>query len=512
MAEIAVRYKTQWMEEPDKTCWGFSPKIRIFVCGALAVLCTLLLIVIMVLYGLDVVAFYAPTVERDFSTSVEAYSIYTHLVALQDIAAEYNNSRAMDLGYNASVDYVATQLEPYASYFDFEQQYFTVDQVRDLVEPELSLVAPQAVDYVYGVDFIPMEYSGSGTVTNEAVVYVGEGCDEAAYTNAGFPPGAAVALAVRTSTCRVRDQAAVAAQVQVLGLMIYNSEDGLFSSSAKTVYNFPIFSLSHEVGTYMVQTMLTDPVSVTMYSLTEEYTSVTSNYLAQTKGGAMDSIIITGSHLDSVPEGPGINDNGSGSAANLEMAIQFAKLELEPVNSVIFAWWGAEELGLKGSTYYVAQLKANGGLENVALNLNYDMIGSANYFRGIYNGSQADANIRTACETITRSYEGWFDEHKFAFAMTEFDGRSDYGPFLEEDIPAGGLFTGAEQLKTVEERLHFQGLANSPYDSCYHKHCDTVENINRQGLAVMADAAAQVVYDLAMQDNLREFLNGTLVE
>lgn len=169
---------------------------------------------------------------------------------------------------------------------------------------------------------------------------MGEGCDEQAYIDAGFPAGAAVALAVRTSTCRVRDQAAVADGAQVLALMVYNSEDGLFSSSAKTVYKFPIFSLSHEVGTYMVQTMLTDTVFVSLYSLTEEYTSVTSNYLAQTKTGLTDSIIVTGSHLDSVVEGPGINDNGSGSSTNLEMALQFAKQNLEPVNAVVFAWWG----------------------------------------------------------------------------------------------------------------------------------------------------------------------------
>lgn len=171
MAEIAARYPTTWMEEPDKTCWGFSPRIRIFVCGAMAVLFTLLILVVMVLYGLDVVAFYSPAVERDFSASVEAYAIYTHLQALQEIAGEHDNSRAMNLGYNASVDYIASQLEPYASYFDVEQQTFTVDQVRDVDLPELSLVAPQAVNYTFGVDFISMEYSGSGTVANSGVVY-----------------------------------------------------------------------------------------------------------------------------------------------------------------------------------------------------------------------------------------------------------------------------------------------------------------------------------------------------
>ena len=80
---------------------------------------------------------------------------------------------------------------------------------------------------------------------------------------------------------------------------------------------------------------------------------------------------MAGAHLDSVQDGPGINDNGSGSAALLETAIQMAKVK--PANTVRFAWWGAEESGLLGSEHYVAGLTEDEA-DAIALYLNFDMV------------------------------------------------------------------------------------------------------------------------------------------
>ena len=85
------------------------------------------------------------------------------------------------------------------------------------------------------------------------------------------------------------------------------------------------------------------------------------------------------------PTGPGINDNGTGSATLLELARQISKLGVEPENKIRFAWWGAEEEGLIGSTEYVAGLKKE-ALAKIALYLNFDMIGSPNFARLIYDG------------------------------------------------------------------------------------------------------------------------------
>jgi Zn-dependent M28 family amino/carboxypeptidase len=105
--------------------------------------------------------------------------------------------------------------------------------------------------------------------------------------------------------------------------------------------------------------------------------------LAESRRGNPDNVVIVGAHLDSVFEGPGINDNGSGSAAVLAVAEQMSKVK--PRNKVRFAWWGAEEFGLVGSDHYVANLSEE-EREDIALYLNFDMIGSPNYVRFIYDG------------------------------------------------------------------------------------------------------------------------------
>ena len=89
-------------------------------------------------------------------------------------------------------------------------------------------------------------------------------------------------------------------------------------------------------------------VAVTVHVATSTISEVrqTVNILAETPSGDPNRVVVQGSHLDSVPAGPGINDNGSGSAFNLESAIQLANNNIKPRNKIRFAWWGAEELGL----------------------------------------------------------------------------------------------------------------------------------------------------------------------
>jgi Zn-dependent M28 family amino/carboxypeptidase len=80
-------------------------------------------------------------------------------------------------------------------------------------------------------------------------------------------------------------------------------------------------------------------------------TAQSSNVIADSTSGRADRTVVVGAHLDSVTEGPGINDNGSGSATILEVAKQMARLRVAPVNRVRFAWWGGEEFGLLGSEH-----------------------------------------------------------------------------------------------------------------------------------------------------------------
>jgi len=232
--------------------------------------------------------------------------------------------------------------------------------------------------------------------------------------------------------------------------------------------------------------------------------TATMNILADTPTGNPDNTIVVGSHLDSVLAGPGINDDGSGSSVNLELAIQMSKAVFPLVNRVRFAWWAAEEFGLIGSTYYVNNLNQTNPaeLKKIALNLNFDMLGSPNYFVGVYNGT-SDSVGSGAIEGL---FADFFDGNNLPFDLTPFTGRSDYGPFIAVKIPAGGVATCAEGIKTTAQRTVYGGIANAPYDSCYHLSCDTIENINQGILLQMSQAAATVLQQLATMANLPAFL------
>ena len=119
---------------------------------------------------------------------------------------------------------------------------------------------------------------------------------------------------------------------------------------------------------------------------------------------------------------------------------------------VRFAFWGAEESGLLGSEHYVDSL-SNANLAKIYANLNFDMLGSPNYVRFVYDGdgSSGGPSGPPGSDVIESVFTDYFDSKNLVSSPTDFDGRSDYGPFIENGIPAGGLFSGAEGIKTPAE-------------------------------------------------------------
>jgi Zn-dependent M28 family amino/carboxypeptidase len=185
----------------------------------------------------------------------------------------------------------------------------------------------------------------------------------------------------------------------------------------------------------------------------------------------------------------------------LETAIQGAKLKIKPQQMVRFAFWGAEESGLLGSTHYVDSL-SDAQLSTIYANLNFDMLGSPNYVRFVYDGDGSADPDGLAGPPGSAQIEAVFNEYfagrGLATAPTAFDGRSDYGPFIAAGIPAGGLFSGAEGIKTAEEAAVFGGTAGAPYDACYHQACDTANNLSTKALNELGDAAAHAIMTLAL--------------
>ncbi|MFE1292744.1 M28 family peptidase [Streptomyces sp. NPDC058751] len=221
----------------------------------------------------------------------------------------------------------------------------------------------------------------------------------------------------------------------------------------------------------------------------EQFTSSGStgyNLIADWPGGDTNQVLMAGSHLDSVTSGPGINDNGSGSAAVLETALAVARTGYQPTKHLRFAWWGAEELGLVGSKYHVNNLPSTERAK-ISGYLNFDMIGSPNPGYFVYDDDP----------TIEKTFKDYFAGIGVPTEIeTEGDGRSDHASFKNVGIPVGGLFTGASRTKTSVQVQKWGGTATA-FDRCYHSSCDTTTNINDTALDRNSDAVAHAIWNLS---------------
>ncbi|MGW1492715.1 M28 family metallopeptidase [Streptomyces sp. NPDC002402] len=211
------------------------------------------------------------------------------------------------------------------------------------------------------------------------------------------------------------------------------------------------------------------------------------NLIADWPGGDANQIVMAGAHLDSVSSGAGINDNGSGSAGVLETALAVSRAQFQPTKHLRFAWWGAEELGLVGSKYYVNNLPAT-ERSKISGYLNFDMIGSPNPGYFVYDDDPA----------IEKTFKDYFAGLSVPTEIeTEGDGRSDHASFKNVGIPVGGLFTGASRTKSSAQAQKWGGTAGQAFDSCYHSSCDTSANINDTALDRNSDAIAHAIWTLS---------------
>lgn len=215
----------------------------------------------------------------------------------------------------------------------------------------------------------------------------------------------------------------------------------------------------------------------------------TYNLIAETRGGDPDNVVMFGSHLDSVDAGPGINDNGTGSAAVLQAALAWAATGRTPRNRLRFAWWGAEELGLIGSKHYM-EARGLRETDRIRRYLNFDMIGSPNPGYFVYDDDPNGTEIRDL-------FTSYFRSVGVELEPADIRGRSDHAAFLGAQIPTGGLFTGAEEEMSQEQARRWKGTAGQPYDRCYHRSCDTLRNVDLTALDRNSDAIAYAVWEYA---------------
>lgn len=258
-----------------------------------------------------------------------------------------------------------------------------------------------------------------------------------------------------------------------VGAIIYNNIAGTVSGGTLSLPErpqgpyVPVASVSQADGLTLLADIAAGPVTATLTVFSVMETRTTHNVFAQTKSGDQNNVVVAGGHTDSVGAGPGINDDGSGSMGLYEIALQLPKWSV--TNAVRFAFWSAEEFGLVGSETYVNSLTAE-EQNKIALYLNFDMIASPNFGYFIYDGDGDAFGIAgpPGSAQIEKLFEDYFAEVGLASAPTAFSGRSDYGPFLQVGIPSGGLFTGAEGIKTEAEAALFGGKAGEAVCSPNH--------------------------------------------
>lgn len=421
------------------------------------------------------------------AAQIEEEQLVGHLEQLETIATDNDGNRASGTsGYDASVDYVVRTLSDAG--FEVQTPEFEFDQ---FIWGNQTLSAGGTDIPVEALQFSPATPDGGVVAPLVASPPEALGCAAEDWGDADLT--GAVALTTR-GTCEFSQKARVAAERGAIALLISNNEDGIVDGTlgGKDNSPIPVGGISRESGDEL---RAQGAPSIELTLDTQTTTSRSRNVIAQTSTGSTDNVVVVGAHLDGVPEGPGINDNGSGVAAVLETARRLGG-DADVTNAVRFAFWGAEELGLFGSEKYVESL-SDDELLQIALYLNYDMVGSPNAGYLTYDGDDSDRVGAPAgpegSAAVERVSEIGLLENGVPPNGTDFDGRSDYAPFVMAGIPAGGVFSGADDRKTELQAELWGGEANEPFDPNYHTAEDTLENVDREAFLRHSRAAAFTV-------------------
>ena len=404
--------------------------------------------------------------------------IAQHLAALQAIADEHGGTRFSGTGgYEASVDWAAEALVQLGFEVDTPEVEFT--GFAEL--PGTELVVGTST-YTAPDELRALIYSASGDVTAPVEVLDDSGCDADDF--AGVQPGSIVVTV--EGGCFRRQQALNAVGAGAAALLVGYSGLGAGEIFRPTLIDpagidIPVVSVTDD-AIRALEGAGDEPVRLNV--ATEREPAVLRNVIARLGDGP--TVVMVGAHLDSVLEGPGINDNGSGVASVLEFARGVAEAGVPEGTAVHIGLWGGEELGLVGSRAYVEDLAD----EPVAY-LNLDMSGSLNGSNLVYN----EVAVAEGSAEITQAFVDWFTDRGQPVEPADLGGGSDHGSFNDAGIPTGGLFAGATATGGAAAPSA-SGEGGEPADACYHLACDDIDNVDVERAALFADATLAVALGL----------------
>jgi Zn-dependent M28 family amino/carboxypeptidase len=458
---------------------------------------------------------------RRFVENVSIPNILQHSVALESIGKLNDDTREVfSPGYQESLDYVVQTLRDAG--YNPKITPFNYPFWAESKPPVLNLVSPApGKTYKPGTaadtdtpnsDFITMANSPTVELTNAPVFPVGgivdpptggsaSGCAAADYAGVSGK----VAL-VQRGTCPFIDKWSLAQAAGATGVIIYNEGNTPARQNPTFVDNQPdppatiaaVIS-SYTLGNELLQAYKAGKNPKVDFKVYGGFTDRFLNQvIAETKGGDPDHVVVVGAHLDSVPFGPGINDDGSGTATLLAQAQELANGHYNLRQKIRFAWWGGEENGLVGSSYYAHTLPQK-EVDKIDVMLDYDMLASPNYARLVYDGDGDDAAGNPAGPEGSGKVEQVFDDYFRSLGLADekipFDGRSDYVGFTDRGIPAGGVFAGAEAPKTAAQVALYGGAEGAWLDPCYHQICDNLSTVLTSVPPISADGLAMFATD-----------------
>ncbi|CAI5758059.1 unnamed protein product [Candida verbasci] len=370
-------------------------------------------------------------------------------------------------GHWGTIDYILSELRKLGGYYNIQTQSF--DAIDGKVK-SFSLL----IDGVQPKSLKPLALtpptSNNSLVHGNLVLVDNFGCK-----SSDFPEFAKNNIVlIKRGECAFGDKSRNAGIAGALGAVVYDREEIQATLGEPKGKEVATVSVAEKDVKEYIEKLTKDPktqIETTLYVDAYIKRIKTLNVVADTVYGDHDNVIALGAHSDSVNAGPGINDDGSGTISLLEVAKYLTKFKIN--NAVRFAWWAAEEEGLLGSTYYANNLSQSEN-SKIRLFMDYDMMASPNYEYEIYNANNVDHPNGSG--TLKDLYVDWYESHGLNYTFVPFDGRSDYVGFIDNQIPAGGIATGAEGIKNETSKEKFGGKVGTWFDPCYHQLCDNLDN------------------------------------
>jgi hypothetical protein len=433
------------------------------------------------------------TLAEALSQAVTGERTWHHLKTIERITMANGGVRpSPSPGYDAAAEYVTRKLT--MAGYQVYRQTFSFDDYEVLAECG-TVTSPSARPlHPWMARFSVFAPEGGLTAPIMLPSSDDHGCSPTDY--AGVDVKGKIVL-IRHGTCFITQQQDVAASLGAAAMLMNvdspNADINLrYRMVPPSDAHIPTATLTRGEAEQLAADAKAGPVTVTLDLRGRATSSTTFNLLADTPTGRTDNTVIMGAHLDSVDNGPGINDNISSGAVVLETACQLARYWDRVTNRVRFAWWAAEGKGIAGSQYYVDQLSRQ-QRENTALYLNMEMLASPNFARMVYSGKTPEGPGPAGSEQIVKLINGFFTDRGLPTVGLDLDGRSDHAGFVAAGIPSGGVNGGADTIKTPEWVELFGGTAGQMLDPCYHQPCDTTAQLNRTSFDQFGRAMAYAV-------------------